>query len=36
VQDLAVAGERSPEDDEPLVDQGVHASRVGIPAVLLA
>ena len=36
MQDLALAGERSSEEDEPLINQPVHESRVLIPPVLLA
>jgi len=36
MQDLALASERSPKNDEPLLEQRVHESRVLIPAVLLA
>ena len=36
MQDVAVTSERSPEHNEPIVDERVHESCVIIPAVLLA
>jgi len=36
VQDLALASKWSPENHEPIVDQGIHEPRVFIPAVLVA
>ncbi len=36
VENLALAGDWSSEDDEPFVYERVHESRVLIPAVLLA
>jgi hypothetical protein len=34
VQNLALAGERSAEDDEPVIYQGVHEARVCVPTLL--
>src|SRR5690242_13708600 len=36
VQDLPVTSERSPQHDEPILDEGVHESCVFIPPVLVA
>lgn len=36
MEDLAVTGERSSENDEPIVGEAVHEARVVAPAVLLS
>jgi hypothetical protein len=36
MQNIAFAGERSPEINEPFVDEKVHEARVLFPVVLLA